>query len=109
MNFKGDPMKEQGCPRYRSQKYGPNEWKALHQMRGLNEDCLKGGDQSTDITETTNGTLQTTKGKAKERVRRVVKRQKRTRTDLLLQGGMVPTVVSHGSAISPVLFAHGCF
>ena len=53
-------------------------------MRGLSEDCLKGRDQSTDITETTNGTLQTTKGKAKERVRRVVKREKGTRSDLLL-------------------------
>lgn len=41
-------MKEQGCPRYRNQKHGPNEWKALHQMRGLNEDCLKGRDQPTD-------------------------------------------------------------
>lgn len=70
-------MKEQGCPRYRNQKHGPNEWKALHQMRGLSEDCLKGRDQSTDITETT-------KGKAKERVRRVVKREKGTRSDLLL-------------------------
>ena len=77
-------MKEQGCPRYRNQKHGSNEWKALHQMRGLNEDCLKGRDQPTDITETTNRTLQTTKGKAKERVRRVVKREKGTRSDLLL-------------------------
>ena len=84
VNFKGDPMKEQGPCFWVLYLGHPNEWKALHQMRGLNEDCLKGRDQPTDRTETTNGTLQATKGKAKEHVRRVVKREKGTRNDLHL-------------------------